>query len=345
MQSQAAFGIGMPLAEEQKATQLQQLQGDRLAGEAIAGILGEAGRLQTPEEQNAFILQQLQQQLSNTGQNPGDQFRQQAIRRYALDRAGMAAKTGNAEMASQYAAMVPGNPFAKQFSDLANINDPRIATDAIRLRDLGAETVDTERGVVTYGGQQYPINKFLEAQRARVQQGLAYNPYDVANQMAQINQRNQVLTGANPLWAAREFQYVQNPYGNPFAVPYQGAAPTGGTGGMAMPAGPIPGGMPVPQGGVIPGLEQYVLPQGTPLPSATAAPMAAPYPETAGMRYPQPAGTIPQMDFASLGALLASLGQRKDFMEQLAAQQQANRAANVMGVARATGNWLTGGFQ
>jgi hypothetical protein len=307
--------------------------------------LGEAGRLQTPEEQNALILRRMQEQFSTIGQNPGDQFRQQALQRYALDRAGMAVKGGDANLAAQFAAMVPGNPFTKQVTDLAAVNDPRIATDAIRLQQLGAEAVDTARGVVTYGGQQYPINTFLGMQRDRIQQGLNFNPYTVANQMAQINQRNQVLTGANPAWAERGIQYVQNPYGNPFAIPLSEAAPTVATGGMAMPAGPIPGGMPVPQGGVIPGLEQYVLPQGTPLPSATAAPMAAPYPETAGMRYPQPAGTIPQMDFASLGALLASLGQRKDFMEQLAAQQQANRAANVMGVASTTGNWLTGGFQ
>jgi hypothetical protein len=249
----------------------------------------------------------------------------------------MAVKGGDANLAAQFAAMVPGNPFTKQVTDLAAVNDPRIATDAIRLQQLGAEAVDTARGVVTYGGQQYPINTFLGMQRDRIQQGLNFNPYTVANQMAQINQRNQVLTGANPAWAERGIQYVQNPYGNPFAIPLSEAAPTVATGGMAMPAGPIPGGMPVPQGGVIPGLEQYVLPQGTPLPSATAAA----YPETAGMRYPAPTqGASLWQDW------LQQAMQQKALMD---AQRTAIFAPTPQapgytpGVAPAYNNWITGG--
>lgn len=342
MQSQAAFGIGMPLMEEQKASQLQQLQGNRAAGETIAGILGEAGRLQTPEEQNALILRRMQEQFSTIGQNPGDQFRQQALQRYALDRAGMAVKGGDANLAAQFAAMVPGNPFTKQVTDLAAVNDPRIATDAIRLQQLGAEAVDTARGVVTYGGQQYPINTFLGMQRDRIQQGLNFNPYTVANQMAQINQRNQVLTGANPAWAGRGIQYVQNPYGNPFAIPLSEAAPTVATGGMAMPAGPIPGGMPVPQGGVIPGLEQYVLPQGTPLPSATAAA----YPETAGMRYPAPTQATPLwQDWLQQAMRQKALmdAQRATIAAPYLPAPTPQAPGYTPGVAPAYNNWITGG--
>lgn len=327
-QSQAAFGLQMPLREEQTMSQLQQLQGNRQAGETIASIVGQAGTMGTPEEQNAFILKNLQDQFATMGQQPGDRFKMEALQRYALDRAGMAAKAGDAAMAAQYSAMIPGNPFANQTRLLQEISDPRVATDPIRLQQLGAEGVDLQQGTVTYRGQTYPVQRFLQEKRGEAAGGLAYNPFEGINKIAEMNVRNAAALSTNPGYAERGYQWVTDIYGNRSLAPIAAGAQMVGMPPVGV-AGPVPmmNAAPVAYGNVIPGLEQYVRPMQT---------MQPVQPVRQGYGWDSAPAQLGYSDPTGAGDAMAILN-------SLVAQQQALRAADATGAARATGNWITGG--